>query len=182
MHIWSRTGLIYDIVMAQYICGWDALFMAELRHQPRTRFLRLFCEVPSLILRAGRVPVALAAHFNADSVAVPGFRVLLGVISCRAYRPGHGIQAAPLVDRPVPVNVEVRPTSVRCQVMSLSNYTQVMDGNIFFPVAPAGDVSAADCVNDSMCHMVLPSCCTFAAYKRGGSAPTLSAPVIPLPT
>ena len=165
MHIWRRTGLVYDVVMAEYICGWDAQFMAELGHQPRTCVLRLFREVPPLILRAGRVPVALAAHFNADGVAVPCFRVLLGVISCRAYRPGHGIQAAPLVDSPVPVNVEVRPASVRCQVVSLSQLPPGNGRRYIFPVAPAGDVPGADSVNDFMCHMVLLSCCIFAVLK-----------------
>ena len=165
MHIWSPTGLVYDVVMAEHVHGRDAQVMAEPGNQPRTCVLCLFREVPFLILCAGRIPITLAAHLNADGIAVPSFWGLLGVISCRAYRPGHGIQAAPLVNRPVPVNVEVRPASVRCQVVRLSRYPQVMDGDIFFPAAPAGDVPGADSVNDFMCHMALLSRCIFAVLK-----------------
>jgi len=59
----------------------------------------------------------------------------------------------------------VRPASVRCQVMRLPNYPQIVDSNIFLLVAPAGNVPGTDGINDFMCHVFLLSCCIFATLK-----------------
>ena len=100
------------------MADWQAQFLHEMTDEPCCRFLRRLREIP--VLHAGIIFQAVAvgivaAHLDADAVAVPRLRMFLPVgTGSRADLPGDGVMVTDLVDRAVPVNDVMRSvTAIR---------------------------------------------------------------------
>src|SRR5699024_2617635 len=75
--------------------------------------------------------------------AVPGLRVLLGVIPGRPYLPQDGVMVGCLIDCAIPVNIVMGAVPAGINFIVLSNNAQVMHRNILLSVAPLRDVFTA---------------------------------------
>ena len=107
----------------------------QIRRQKHAGLLCLLREIPCRIHVIRRVSVALRAHLYPYRIVIPRIRMNLCILTCCPDMPCNRIQSRSLVNRTVPVYIEMRALSVSLQDIILTVHTEIMDRNVFLPVA-----------------------------------------------